>query len=106
MTSFASNFNDISIDVRRASSLTRNVKYAIERAALIESKYGPTVLLTLQTTQPEVDRFKLFLGKRYVPLFTREILDQINTEKKLYQLEYCGTVGEQNAPKYLISEVN
>jgi hypothetical protein len=60
-----------------ASSLTVNKRYPILRAERAETRYGPTVMLTLQ--EAETSNIKICLPKRYAEVFTDENIAEINS---------------------------
>ena len=74
---FAARFNEVTTDITRISELEVNIKYPIERADRITTRYGETVLLSIRDTA--ADRLhKMFLPQRYGAAFKDEDIRSIN----------------------------
>jgi len=57
----------------------------------LTTKYGPTVLLTLQAE--ENIYIKIYLPRRYAEGFDDQDIEDINEGKKIYKLIYKGRSG-------------
>jgi len=74
---FAARFNEVTTDITHISELDVNVKYPIERADRLTTRYGETVLLSIRGTA--ADRLhKVFLPQRYGAAFKDEDIQSIN----------------------------
>ena len=72
----------------KITSLKIGMPYPIERAVRAVTKYGETILLTLQ--EPETF-LKMFLLRRYGTVFSDEDLRSINDKTVSLNLKYLGT---------------
>ena len=74
---FATRFNEVTTDITHISELDVNMKYPIERADRITTRYGETVLLSIRDTA--ADRLhKVFLPQRYGAAFKDEDIQSVN----------------------------
>ena len=74
---FAARFKEVTTDITHISELDVNVKYPIERADRLTTRYGETVLLSIRDTA--ADRLhKVFLPQRYGATFKDEDIQPIN----------------------------
>jgi len=73
----AQRFNEVTTDITHISELDVNMKYPIERADWITTRFGDTVLLSIRDTA--ADRLhKVFLPQRYGAAFKDEDIQSIN----------------------------
>jgi len=74
---FAARFNEVTPDITHISELEVNLKYPIECADRITTRYGETVLLSIKDTT--ADRLhKVFLPQRYGAALKDEDMQSIN----------------------------
>jgi hypothetical protein len=78
-----------SSNIVRANTLEVNKRYPITYAQRQETVYGPTVLLTLRTSDSN-ESVKLFLPKRYGLIFKDEDITKINDGTLSLHLVYHG----------------
>jgi hypothetical protein len=82
-------FNVItSCTIVRMSELQVDASYPIVYAQTVETKYGPTVILTLQDSAAGM--IKVFLPRRYGMIFTQADMTAINEKSVTYALKYMG----------------
>jgi len=73
----AQRFNEVTTDITHISELDVNMKYPIEQADRITTRFGDTVLLSIRDTA--ADRLhKVFLPQRYGAAFKDEDIQSIN----------------------------
>ena len=73
---FAARFNEVTTDITHISELDVNVKYPIERADRLTTRYGETVLSIRDTAADRLH--KVFLPQRYSAAFKDEDIQSIN----------------------------
>jgi hypothetical protein len=66
-------------------------KYPIVRAERTTTRFGETILLSIQDSSSSSVIFKVFLPKRYASVFSDEDINSINTGKESLNLIYKGT---------------
>ena len=79
----------------KITSLKINTPYPIERAEKVQAKVGEAIVDTLQGSPQTF--VKLFLPKRYGPLFTENDLLSINEKSVSLSLKYLGTCPASNS---------
>jgi hypothetical protein len=79
----------------RIPSLKMDSLYPIERAEKFQTRYGKTVLLTLQESPTAF--VKVFLPKRYGELFTEDDIKSINERSVILALRYRDTCSTSNS---------
>jgi len=93
---FAARFNEVTTDITHISELDVNVKYPIERADRLKTRYGETVLLSVRDTA--ADRLhKVFLPQRYGAAFKDEDIQSINEGTVDLWLVFKGKCPKTNA---------
>jgi hypothetical protein len=78
--------------VVRIDKLEVDKKYPIVRAERANTRFGETVLLSIQDSSSVI--FKAFLPKRFASVFSDEDINSINTGKGSLNLIYKGTCGK------------
>lgn len=74
--SFLTKFNAVSaIEYKRCSELTINKQYPIVDLKNVDTRYGKSVLVTLED---DGERYRVYLPKRYADVFADEELRHIN----------------------------
>jgi len=81
------------------SSLILNRPYPIVHAKRINTKYGPTVLLSIRDVDEKI--VDIFLPKRYANVVTDEDLENINCRSLYLNLVYKGLCESSNS--YLLA---
>ena len=79
----------------KITSLRDNTPYPIERVEKVQTKYGESIILTLQESPHTF--VKVFLPKRYGSLFTDNDLHSINAKSVSLNLKYIGTSPDSNS---------
>ena len=69
----------------RLDTLEIDRRYPVKFARRLETQYGPTFLLTLETGEENV---KVYIPKRYAELFSDKDIEDINNSIKQYKLIY------------------
>jgi hypothetical protein len=80
---------DTSCTIVRVSELQLDAPYPIVYAHTVETKYGPTVILTLQDSI--VGMIKVFLPRRYGIMFIQDDMAATNEKRVTLALKYLGT---------------
>jgi hypothetical protein len=70
-------------------NLQVEVKNLIFRAERVNTRYGPSIVLTLRA--PESRRYKVYLPRRYCALVTDDVITAINQNHAVLYLVYMGT---------------
>jgi hypothetical protein len=78
-----------SCTIDRMSELQVDTPYPIVYAQTVDTRYGPTVILTLQYSAAGM--VKVFLPRRYGMLFTPADMNAINEKSVTRALKYLGT---------------
>jgi hypothetical protein len=78
-----------SCTIVRMSELQVDTPYPILYAQTVDTKYGPTVILTLQDSAAGM--IKVFLPRRYGMMFTQAHMTAINEKSVTLDLKYLGT---------------
>ena len=74
--SFITKFNAVSaIEYKRCAELTVNKQYPIVNMVHVDTRYGKSVLVTLEDGEY---RYRVYLPKRYADVFTDKALHHIN----------------------------
>jgi hypothetical protein len=81
-------------------SLETDRKYSILSAERMQTKYGPSIVLTLLDSPERLIR--VFLPRRYYSVFTEEDITEINTLGVKLCLVYKGTCVDTKAFKLAI----
>ena len=76
-------------DVIKVDQMLVNRKYPIVRAKLVNTKFGETVLLTIENSSERL--VKVFLSNKYSVLFTDEDIESLNSKSAQLNLIYKGT---------------
>jgi hypothetical protein len=83
-------FTNVSCEnIVRIGTLREGVRYPITHVQRMETKYGPSLLVTLRDCEAH-DTIKVFLPKRYSLVFTDEDIAEINRSLPLHSLIYNG----------------
>ena len=82
------------------SELTVGIKYPIEVAMRVNTRFGATILLSLRTAEQTL--MKVFLPWRYCAAFTDEALDAINNGALFLRLIYEGKCGQSGTHRLAI----
>jgi len=77
-------------------ALKPDTPYPIEGVERDQTKYGETILATLQAESPQTF-LKVFLPRRYGVLFSDEDLSHINDKTVSLSLKYLGTHASTNS---------
>jgi hypothetical protein len=77
------------------TSLSTDISYPIERAEQVQTRYGETLLLTIQETPNTF--VKVFLPKRYGAVFTEDDIKAINEKTVCLALRYRGICPTSNS---------
>jgi hypothetical protein len=72
----------------KINTLMEGCRYPITAALRVQTRFGPTVLLTIVSDEREV---KVFLPKRYATVITDSDIEDINRAKVKLFLLYQGT---------------
>jgi hypothetical protein len=91
---------DIS-DVIQASEMDIGRRYPICNARRVETRYGPSVLLTIDGFRERP--VSLFLPKRYSAVFSDDDICRIHSKRSLFHIVYNGTDDQSKA--YIMSIV-
>jgi hypothetical protein len=75
--------------------LRDDTPYPIERTENVQTKYGETIILTLEESPQTF--VKVFLPKRYGSVFTDNNLHSINVKSVSLNLKYIGTSPDSNS---------
>jgi hypothetical protein len=78
-----------SFTIVRVSELQVDAPYPIVYAQTVETKYGPTVILTLLDSIAGM--IKVFLPRRYCMMFIQDDMAAINDKRVSRALKYLGT---------------
>jgi len=81
------------------SSLIQNRPYPIVHAKRINTKYGPTFLLSIRDVDEKL--VDIFLSKRYANVVTDEDLENINSRSVYLNLVYKGLC--ESSRSYLLA---
>ena len=93
MASFLEKFASVSaIEYCKCSDMQEGKKYPIISLVNTETKYGKSVLATVQHYEDVTRTYRVYLPKRYAGMFTDEELRHI-TPRSLH-LEYRGKRGQ------------
>jgi hypothetical protein len=76
-------------DIIPIDNLQVDVPHPILRAERVYTRYGPTILFTLQG--PESRRYRVYLPRRHAALVTDDDIIEINDRKAVLNLVFKGT---------------
>ena len=82
------------------SELAIGVRYPIEVAKQVTTRFGDAILLSLRNEEQAL--VKVFLPRRYTEAFTGEALDAINRGAVILHLIYDGKCGQSGAHRLSI----
>jgi hypothetical protein len=85
------------------NELTPNRPYEIGYVERVDTKYGPTVLMTLLMTSASTA--KIFLPKRYAGLFSNDDIEAIQNNTVKLQIIYLGTCPRTKSFDLVIEQV-
>ena len=81
----AKGFHEVTCDITHISSLEENLKYPIERADRVKTRFGEAILLSIRYVAG--DRlYKVFLPQRYTAVFKDDDVLAINNGFAVWHL--------------------
>jgi len=92
----AKRFNEVTCDITHISSLEENLRYPIERADRVKTRFGEAILLSIRDVA--ADRLcKVFLPQRYTAVFKDDDVLAINDGFAVWHLISKGRIPDSNA---------
>ena len=98
MATFPQRFNDVISDITHISELVVYMKYPIERADKVATRFGEAILVSIRERDtPDQPQYKVFLPQRYAAAFKDEDVQGIHDGACVWYLVSKGRCPKTNA---------